>query len=123
MASPANTAEHSVRASAITHRPRGISQPDYITRPYLDTSGRFCLEPARSSEKRRRSTLGKREFLARLSTWPVDLHRLRRIAVRHLGPVAGVRQVLADLVRDHHRPMVPAGAAEGDGQVALALAD
>src|SRR5215470_11618324 len=43
--------------------------------------------------------------------------------MRHLGLVARIDQILANLRRYHYRPVLPAGAAERDRQVALAFAD
>src|ERR1035438_6379374 len=48
---------------------------------------------------------------------------LSDIPVRHLGVVPGLGQIARDLVRHHHRAVVAAGAAKGDGQVTLAFAD
>ena len=40
-----------------------------------------------------------------------------------LHAIACIGQVLADLVRNHDRAMVAAGAPEGDGQITLTFAD
>src|SRR3954465_5397180 len=42
-----------------------------------------------------------------------------RIAVGDAYLVSGFLQVLSDVLRDHHRAMLSAGAAEADRQVAL----
>ena len=52
-----------------------------------------------------------------------SLYRLRQVAVRDLGAIAGIGQVFADLVGNHDRAMVAACAAEGDGQITFACAD
>src|SRR5512143_2475789 len=41
------------------------------------------------------------------------------VAMRFLDAIAGLAQAFAQLVGDHHAAMVPAGAAEGNGEVAL----
>ena len=53
-----------------------------------------------------------------LSSGPGD-----NIPMTYLSLKARLHQVLADLVGHHHGPMLSAGAAEGDGQVALTLTD
>src|SRR5580704_5780418 len=53
---------------------------------------------------------------------PILLRALHDIAVVHLGLKTGSRQVLANLVRHHHRSVLAAGTSEGDGQVTLSLA-
>src|SRR5450432_3816877 len=51
-----------------------------------------------------------------------DVPRLRRaIPVHHLHPVPGLVQASAHFLRDHDGAVAPAGAAKGNGQVALAF--
>ena len=51
------------------------------------------------------------------------MNLLRHIPVRDLDFVRGLAQPLAYFFRDHHRAVLPAGAAEADGQIALPFAD
>src|ERR1035441_2873160 len=59
----------------------------------------------------------------RLRACPTILHSLRDIPMRRLHAKSRLRQALANLIRDHHRTMMAAGAAERDSQIALAFAD
>ncbi len=45
------------------------------------------------------------------------------VAVDHLHPVSRLGQPFAHFFRNHHRAVLAAGAAEGDGQITLAFAD
>src|SRR5580698_10289068 len=51
------------------------------------------------------------------------LHGLLHIPVRGLGVKAAKREILTDLVGDHDRSVVSAGAAERDREIALAFAN
>ena len=53
----------------------------------------------------------------------VSCRLVNDIAVSDLDFEAGFQQMLPDLLRDHHRAMLPAGAAECYRQVTLPLAD
>ena len=67
---------------------------------------------------------GSREIAADVPTHCGALMRsLPQVPVRLLHAVSGACQPLADFVRDQDTAMMSAGAAEGDGQVRLALAD
>src|SRR5690348_15350987 len=45
------------------------------------------------------------------------------VAVRYLDPISRLAQTLANIFGDHDRAVLAAGAADGDGQVALAFVD
>ena len=47
----------------------------------------------------------------------------RHVSMHDLHPVSRFVQALADLLRDHDRTMLAAGAAKADGQIALAFVD
>src|ERR1700730_6160702 len=51
------------------------------------------------------------------------LHRLHQIAMVYLDAVARAAEALVDLLSDHHRPVMAAGAAEGDREITLAFAN
>ena len=50
-------------------------------------------------------------------------HLLRTVPMHDLHFVSRLPQPLVHILGDHHRAMLPPGASEADGQVALALAN
>src|SRR5439155_15890947 len=51
------------------------------------------------------------------------LNGLHQIPVRDFSLIPRLREILADLIRYHHRPVMPTGAAEADREITLALPD
>jgi hypothetical protein len=58
-----------------------------------------------------------------LGIGPTTAFLLRHIPMPDLHFVSRFMQAFADVLCDHHRPVLPAGAAKGDGEITLALID
>src|SRR5215472_3540530 len=112
---PAHRPRKLAAQSRIRYTGRGIGQ---VSRPYLSSlSSLYSFNLSIFPSLRDLCQPGSLSFVVTKT----DISSLRAVAVQHLHPISRFLQPLGHIFGDHYRPVLAAGAAESNGQIAFAL--